>query len=382
MTMFILFMINRLSLYYYRKALFANDFLLYLDYENWDILADFKELLLVVATILTLLAFGAFAYSKCKKANFKFRAIGALVFIFLIGVHIKIASLEVVKNEWLKTFPELKNTYMNISMNIANGSTLEHKSPNFNNSYKLFQDRLSTISEYESSNLKLNLILWLNETTLDASFYSGNLEQVDMFKGDFKFQALSRVHTFGGKTWKSEFEVLTGLSPDEFGASSSLIFQYAAPHIKYSLPKNLKQESYYTIALNPYPGSAYNSKNAYENFGIYEYVHPSELKCDGAGEKIRKLKHITSIQMGQCMKKVFEKYKDKQPLFIYMLTINEHAPYDRAKEIKFGLDKFYNKSQSIKLTDYYERQVQLSKAVVDFNDFMLSILEIIKAIWG
>lgn len=337
-------MINRLSLYYYRKALFANDFLLYLDYENWDILADFKELLLVVATILALLAFGAFAYSKYKKANFKFRAIGALVFIFLIGVHIKIASLEVVKNEWLKTFPELKNTYMNISMTIANGSTLEYKSPNFNNSYKLFEDKLSTISEYESSNLKLNLILWLNETTLDASFYSGNLEQVDMFKGDFKFQALSRVHTFGGKTWKSEFEVLTGLSPDEFGASSSLIFQYAAPHIKYSLPKNLKQEGYYTIALNPYPGSAYNSKNAYENFGIDKYVHPSELKCEGAGEKIRKLKHITSIQMGQCMKKVFEKYKDKQPLFIYMLTINEHAPYNRAKEIKFGLDKFYNKS--------------------------------------
>ena len=371
-VMFVLFMINRLSLYYYRKALFANDFLLYLDYENWDILIDFKELLLVVIIILFLLAFAIFAYSKNKKANLKLRMSGLISLIILVLVHTKIESLDIVKNEWLKTFPELKNTYMNISMTIGNNSGLDYKSPTFNNSYEMFKNKINTVTNYEISNLKPNIVLWLNESTLDASFYRGNLEQVDMFKGDFKFQTLNRVHTFGGKTWKSEFEVLTGLSPDEFGASSSLVFQYAAPHIKYSLPKNLKEEGYYTIALNPYPGSAYNSKNAYKNFGIDEYIHPSELKCDGAGDKIRKLKYITSMQMGECVKKIFEKYKNKQPLFIYMLTINEHAPYNRAKEVKFGLNEFYDESQSIKLTDYYERQIELSKAVINFNDFMLS----------
>ncbi|EAT99947.1 MULTISPECIES: sulfatase-like hydrolase/transferase [Campylobacter] len=371
-VMFILFMINRLSLYFYRKTLFANDFLVYFNYENWDILTDFKEIFLAVFAMLIMIGFGVFAYSRHKRSNFKFRLTGLFIAIALVLINTKLANTDSVKNAWIKTFPELKATYMNLSMTIGDSASLKYNSPSFANSYQLFQDKLNLISDYNGSNLKPNLVLWLQESTIDASFYKGELAQPDMFKGDFKFKTLNRVHTFGGRTWKSEFEVLTGLSPDEFNENSSLIFQYAAPHIKYSLPKILKEQGYYTIALNPYPGSAYNSKNAYKNFGIDEYVHPSELQCEGAGNKIKKLKHITSLQMGKCAQKVFEKYKDKQPLFIYMLTINEHAPYDRADKIEFNLDKFYKKPQALKLTDYYKRQLELSKATTDFDSFMQS----------
>ncbi|QCD52421.1 sulfatase-like hydrolase/transferase [Campylobacter sp. RM16192] len=368
--MFVLFMINRLSLYFYRKALFANDFLVYLNYENWDILIDFKEIALAVFVIISIIVFGILAYSEHKKLNFKFRIASLSIIAILLFTHNQLTTSEKVKNAWLNTFPELKATYMNISMTIGKGTELKYTSPTFENSYHIFKEKLQSVSEYKYSNLKPNIILWLAESTIDASFYKGGLSQPDMFKGDFKFKTMNRVHTFGGKTWKSEFEVLTGLSPDEFSANSSLVFQYVAPHIEYSLPKILKDHGYYNVALNPYPGSAYNSKNAYDNFGIDEYVHPSQLGCDGAGNKIKKLKNISSIQMGDCVKKLFEKYKDKQPLFIYMLTIDEHAPYNRAKKVDFDLEKFYNSSQSLKLTDYYQRQLRLSKAVISFDDFM------------
>lgn len=370
--MFVLFMINRLTVYFYRKALFANDFLIYLNYENWDILIDFKEILVATIIIISLVIFGLFAHSNKIRLGLKHRLSSLVCLILLVMIHTYMTNSQAVKEAWSKTFPELKATYMNLSMTIGDTSQLEYKSPYFENSYKDFKEKINSIAPYKTSDLKPNLILWLSESTIDASLYKGGLKQPEMFQGDFKFKALNRVHTFGGKTWKSEFEVLTGLSPDEFSENSSLVFQYVAPHINYGLPKLLKENGYYTIALNPYPGSAYNSKNAYENFGIDKYIHPSELQCDGAGHKIKKLKQITSVQMGNCLEKVFEEYKDKQPLFIYMLTINEHAPYDRENKIDFNLDKFYDKSQALKLTDYYKRQLELSDAIVRFNDFMQS----------
>lgn len=93
---------------------------------------------------------------------------------------------------WLKTFPEAKEINMNLAMSLVN---MSYQAPYFDDSYPYFEDKMSRVRPYKVSNLKPNLVLFLQEST---AYYKGDLKQVDMFKGDdFKFKSLARVHTFG-----------------------------------------------------------------------------------------------------------------------------------------------------------------------------------------
>ena len=96
---------------------------------------------------------------------------------------------------------------------------------------------------FRTSNLKPNLILWLQESTIDTKIYRG-LGELSMFLDapNLKYKSYVRVHTFGGGTIKSEFEILSGISPDNFGVNSFKVFSDWAGMLKFSLPNLLKKD--------------------------------------------------------------------------------------------------------------------------------------------
>ena len=211
------------------------------------------------------------------------------------------------------------------------------------------------------------MVLWLSESTVDASLIKGNLAQLSMFanQNNTKFNSLIRVHTYGGATFKSEFEVLGGLSPNDFGLYAPLVFDSVVKHTKYSLPKILKQNGYKTIVLNPFVPENYNAGVAYRQLGFDEQYHPSDL---GYGSQKKNLWHITSQDMANLVKKLLE--KSQEPVFIYVLSMKEHGPYNKEKEVGFELDKFYDKKVALQISDYYKRQIELNEAIESLDKYL------------
>lgn len=361
-----LFFLSRIFMHYYKRPLFLSDFVLFSKVENWDTILQYKELIFVVLAFLFLLLFAIFGYAKFKKFGLKSRIFSLIVLVLLCIMHQNLISNERIKNSWLATFPELKDKFFNFSMSLG---AIAYKSPNFGDKFEYFKEKSEQIQSYETSNLKPNLVLWLSESTMDASLFKGNLPKLSMFENsqNTKFNSLVRVHTYGGGTYKSEFEVLSGLSPDDFGVYSSLLFHSVAEHTKFSLPKILKQNGYKTIVLNPFVPGNYNAGEAYKFLGFDEQYHPFDL---GYGDKKSNLWHISSTDMANLVKKLFEKYDE--PIFIYVLSMNEHGPYNRAKSIKFNLDKFYDEKTALQISDYYERQSALNDAIESLDKFLAS----------
>lgn len=355
---------SRLTHHYYKKPLFASDFIVFFDKNNWNTLLELKELIPIIILYIVVIAFGIFGYSYTPKTSIELRLLSLIFLIYFIYINNYLSSRENVIKKWFKTFPDAKEINMNLSMSLKN---MKYKTPNFGSSYLYFKNILEQTAEYKISDLKPNLVLWLQESTIDASLYKGNLPQTDMFKGDFKFSKLNRVHTYGGDTFKSEFEIFTGLNANDFVINSSLVFYNTTSHLKYSLPKILKEQGYFTVALNPLTPSFANTGQAYKDLGFDVYLYPYEL---GYSQQMKNLWRIPTSDLSECLKKIYTKFQDKQPIFIYMTTINEHAPYNKATISDFDLDKFYSKSNALTLTDYYQRQIKLSNAAIDFDKFM------------
>ncbi|ALV25353.1 phosphoglycerol transferase [Campylobacter iguaniorum] len=352
--------LSNLTYHFYKKPLFISDFLVFFDVSNWPIVFEYKSLIFIILIYILVLGYGVWAYRNTKKSSFKIRFGFLVFFIFLIFLDAFLIQTKLMKEHWAKTFPHAKEISMNLAMSFG---SLEYSSPKFGDNYEYFKEKMRDVKPYKTSNLKPNLVLWLQESTVDASLYEPNLKQVPMFEGsEFKFKAFNRVHTFGGETFRSEFEILTGLNPDDFGSGSSTIFYSGTKHIKYSLPKLLKEQGYFVVALNPLLPNFFNVYNAYMDLGVDKYYHPSNLDCDN-GEGYKNLWHLNSENFSKCVKKIYELHSSSKPLFIYATTINEHVPYNRHEKPKFGL-------KNTVLSDYYERQIELSNATMDFDKFM------------
>ena len=359
-----LFFMSRIQEHYIKKPLLLTDLFVLKKVENWHTILEYKELIFVIAIYLFAILFAIFAYSKAKKFSPYFRISSVFVLLLFCSLHQSLIANQNIREAWFETFPYLTDTFFNFSMSLR---SIAYKSPDFKSDFIYFEEESSQIPDYETSNVKPNLILWLSESTIDASVFQGNLPALSMFRQheNTKFNSLVRVHTFGGYTYKSEFEVLTGLSPDDFGLFSPLLFYSVAEHIKYSLPKILKQHGYKTIVLNPFVPAVYNAGAAYKHLGFDEQYHPTDL---GYGGKRTNLWDIASLDMANLVKKLLA--EAKEPVFIYVLSMNEHGPYDKAKSAEFGLDKFYDRKKALHLTDYYKRQILLNTAIESLDKYL------------
>ncbi|MGC1547097.1 MAG: LTA synthase family protein [Rhodanobacter sp.] len=130
-----------------------------------------------------------------------------------------------------------------------------------------------------------------------------------------------RTHTFGGGTWVSEFAALTGMPQDIFGPGGMYAPYVLAPHVRDSLPLLLQRLGYLTVAVYPTNGTFLNGRDAYKAYGVDHFFGASQLGLDDWEE--------TDAQMFAAAKRVYDQVKKPgQPVFIMILTINQHGPHD------------------------------------------------------
>jgi phosphoglycerol transferase MdoB-like AlkP superfamily enzyme len=171
-----------------------------------------------------------------------------------------------------------------------------------------------------------DIVQVLEESTFDPSNYTAcSVPQcrVSMFQADARTRAHGalRVHTFGGGTWVSEFATLTGMPQDIFGPGGMYAPYVLAPHVHDTLALQLRRMGYLTIAIYPVAGSFINGRNAYQDYGFEHMYDATELHLDEWEE--------SDAQMFAAAKHVYDKVKKPgQPVFMMILTLNQHGPHD------------------------------------------------------
>ena len=172
-----------------------------------------------------------------------------------------------------------------------------------------------------------DIVQVLEESTFDPSIYTActapECGSVQMFQADARTRGTGvlRVHTFGGGTWVSEFATLTGMPQDIFGPGGMYAPYVLAPHVRDALAMQLRRLGYLTIAIYPTEGSFINGRNAYKSYGFDHLYDVNELGLDEWEE--------TDKQMFDAAKRVYDKVKKPgQPVFVMILTINQHGPHN------------------------------------------------------
>lgn len=216
-----------------------------------------------------------------------------------------------------------------------------------------------------------NIFAILHESAFDlstlkdcpADFCDLNLFKVDKNTSQSGFL---NVHVKGGGTWLSEFAFLTGLDYRLFGNAGFYAPYTVVPKVKHSLAKFLKGYGYRTIAIYPVSGNFLHAKNAYKHYGFDEFYSTDDLDLPT---------DWLAVTDGLLYQKALEKTQSlDQPTFVFVLTIQNHGPYERFLENREIIKhpKTETDSKYIQLETYRQRYQQSLNDIVKLEEHLLS----------
>ncbi|MBO4336933.1 MAG: sulfatase-like hydrolase/transferase [Lachnospiraceae bacterium] len=202
------------------------------------------------------------------------------------------------------------------------------------------EDRVAKIlekyeKEYDSDAgeyKKPNVIVMMNEAFSDLQTVGKGFETDSdvmpfihsLEENTIKGTAYSSV--FGGYTANSEYEFLTGFSMEGLGGVAPFQFLIKSP--TESLARDLEKEGYAApVAMHPYIKSGYQRPLAYKQLGFSSYIALEDIEDKGY-DTLRG--YISDKADVRELISIYEdiRAKDDSPVFLYNVTMQNHAPYD------------------------------------------------------
>lgn len=311
---------------------------------NVSILLGYRTLLGEIALAALLFAVGAVTLYRIEKPlgslpRSKTLALRVLTVLSSVAIiPLAFAIINSTNNSFLRPLKE-PNPWVIISSpgNILSTLILSYEKmgvkipdkhfPDLEQSRLLFKPEPVSNSASE----RPDIILWHDESTFEPSILEGCTVpqcQLSLFQNSAETVAngVLRVHSFGGSSWTSEFDLLTGLNHQLFGEGGLYTHFTLAPRVTYSLPLLLKQHGYRTVALYPNTRHFFNAYNAYRHYGFDEFYAPEDMGLPTG------YREISDQAMYQEMAKVLRR-ESSQPIFIYVLTQFQHGPHNQAIDL-------------------------------------------------
>lgn len=374
-----LMLFHRLKIHYYKQPLLISDFFLVVDWRNWETLMHYKGALGGVIGLLALLGFAIFGWSDVESLGAFAHMLGAVLFVVSFGLMWHYSKNPDALQVWLDSLPDDgRDVFLNLPMSCRG---IFFKVPQFAGDGEKFAAKLTALSSESTTQneTKPDIVVALLESTLNPhqfTFAQQNIPPLPMFERqtDTAFMSPLRVHTFAGATWKSEFAFLAGVPSTDFGALASGVFYSVVPHMQSGLVKNLREQGYFCVALSPFTKGNYNAKSAYDHFGFDLMLQPQDLGYPAPFSK--NLWTISSEEMMEYTRMILEKKHPalenvQQPMFVYVLTMREHGPYNLEMENIYNLEMPNLGAKSISsLNDYTQRIVALNDAVEKMNNYL------------
>ena len=385
----VLMLFHRMKIHYYKQPLLISDFWLVTDWRNWETLLHYKGAIFGVLGLLGLLGYAIFGWSDVETASVGFRVFAAILAATSFGLMWYYSKDPDATKVWLDSLPDDgRDVFLNLPMSCRG---VFFKVPEFEGDSQKFKEKMTALlsekAEGKTESVekpdaeKPDIVVCLQESTLNPHQFDFDAETIPPFsmfnkQEDTAFVTPLRVHTVGGATWKSEFAFLAGVPSTDFGALASGVFYSVMPHLQTGFIKNLREQGYFCVALSPFTKGNYNAKPAYDHFGFDLMLQPQDLGYPASISK--NLWHITSEEMMYYTKLILQKQHPslenvKQPMFVYVLTMKEHGPYNTNMPNHFNLASKRLGGKAIScLNDYIDRIASLNEAIEGLNDYLKS----------
>ena len=385
----VLMLFHRMKIHYYKQPLLISDFWLVTDWRNWETLLHYKGAIFGVLGLLGLLGYAVFGWSDVEAASTGFRVFAAILAATSFGLMWHYSKDPDATKVWLDSLPDDgRDVFLNLPMSCRG---VFFKVPEFEGNSQKFKEKMTALlnekaeSKTESAEKpdagKPDIVVCLQESTLNPHQFDFDAETIPPFsmfnkQEDTAFVSPLRVHTVGGATWKSEFAFLAGVPSTDFGALASGVFYSVVPHLQTGFIKNLREQGYFCVALSPFTKGNYNAKPAYDHFGFDLMLQPQDLGYPASISK--NLWHISSEEMMYYTKLILQKQHPslenvQQPMFVYVLTMKEHGPYNTNMPNHFNLASKRLGGKAIScLNDYIDRIDSLNEAIEGLNDYLKS----------
>lgn len=385
----VLMLFHRMKIHYYKQPLLISDFWLVTDWRNWETLLHYKGVIFGVLGLLGLLGYAIFGWSDVETASTGFRVFAAILAATSFGLMWHYSKDPDATKVWLDSLPDDgRDVFLNLPMSCRG---VFFKVPEFEGNSQKFKEKMTALlnekaeSKTESAEKpdaeKTDIVVCLQESTLNPHQFDFDAETIPPFsmfntQEDTAFVSPLRVHTVGGATWKSEFAFLAGVPSTDFGALASGVFYSVVPHLQTGFIKNLREQGYFCVALSPFTKGNYNAKPAYDHFGFDLMLQPQDLGYPASISK--NLWHISSEEMMYYTKLILQKQHPslenvQQPMFVYVLTMKEHGPYNTNMPNHFNLASKRLGGKAIScLNDYIDRIDSLNEAIEGLNDYLKS----------
>ncbi len=385
----VLMLFHRMKIHYYKQPLLISDFWLVTDWRNWETLLHYKGAIFGVLGLLGLLGYAIFGWSDVETASTGFRVFAAILAATSFGLMWHYSKDPDATKVWLDSLPDDgRDVFLNLPMSCRG---VFFKVPEFEGNSQKFKEKMTALlsekaeSKTESAEkpdeAKPDIVVCLQESTLNPHQFDFDAETIPPFsmfnkQEDTAFVSPLRVHTLGGATWKSEFAFLAGVPSTDFGALASGVFYSVVPHLQTGFIKNLREQGYFCVALSPFTKGNYNAKPAYDHFGFDLMLQPQDLGYPASISK--NLWHISSEEMMYYTKLILQKQHPslenvQQPMFVYVLTMKEHGPYNTNMPNHFNLASKRLGGKAIScLNDYIDRIDSLNEVIEGLNDYLKS----------
>ena len=385
----VLMLFHRMKIHYYKQPLLISDFWLVTDWRNWETLLHYKGAIFGVLGLLGLLGYAIFGWSDVETASTGFRVFAAILAATSFGLIWHYSKDPDATKVWLDSLPDDgRDVFLNLPMSCRG---VFFKVPEFEGNSQKFKEKMTALlsekAEGKTESVekpdaeKPDIVVCLQESTLNPHQFDFDAETIPPFsmfnkQEDTAFVSPLRVHTVGGATWKSEFAFLAGVPSTDFGALASGVFYSVVPHLQTGFIKNLRDQGYFCVALSPFTKGNYNAKPAYDHFGFDLMLQPQDLGYPASISK--NLWHISSEEMMYYTKLILQKQHPslenvQQPMFVYVLTMKEHGPYNTNMPNHFNLASKRLGGKAIScLNDYIDRIDSLNEAIEGLNDYLKS----------
>ena len=385
----VLMLFHRMKIHYYKQPLLISDFWLVTDWRNWETLLHYKGAIFGVLGLLGLLGYAIFGWSNVESVSNVFRVFAAILAAMSFALMWHYSKDPDATKVWLDSLPDDgRDVFLNLPMSCRG---VFFKVPEFEGNSQKFKEKMTALlnekaeSKTESAEKpdaeKPDIVVCLQESTLNPHQFDFDAETIPPFsmfnkQEDTAFVSPLRVHTVGGATWKSEFAFLAGVPSTDFGALASGVFYSVVPHLQTGFIKNLREQGYFCVALSPFTKGNYNAKPAYDHFGFDLMLQPQDLGYPASISK--NLWHISSDEMMYYTKLILQKQHPslenvQQPMFVYVLTMKEHGPYNTNMPNHFNLASKRLGGKAIScLNDYIDRIASLNEAIEGLNDYLKS----------
>ena len=152
-----------------------------------------------------------------------------------------------------------------------------------------------------------------------------------------------KVPAWGANTMRTEFSFLTGIQNENLGFYRYYPYQFLARFKIHSIASALKSQGYYCVCIHPHPASFFGRDRLFPKMGFDEFIDINDFQ---QAEKFGP--YISDETATHKILEITKKKTDK-PLFIFVITMENHGPLHLEKTSKQEQKEYFEECHAATL---------------------------------